>query len=439
VLCKLASFLKAEFKSYTSVTQPDADLPELVRGEIESQVGGPSSEDVGSHKPGLVKAPRLINARGDEAKLAFGAIGHAADKVIFANKHFIKNTPWKDRIQKIKDRLVAAGRVYHNLDYESFECSFGKEWIQKIEVYFMERLADSCAEFQDLVQQILGPVLSGIQKIRNLLYRCIIEATRMSGEMFTSCFNGLANYLLVTWLYKGYLEDFFLEGDDNILAATADPGRVVDRAADLGFVLKLTRLDYPGAASFCGLLFCEDSPDGIRDAAHVLAKFGWTKPQYHGCGAKLKRRLIRAKALSIGYENGRCPILWKLAQHYMHLTQNVKLGKLGEKKGLFDQYQRHRLQEAIEFGPDIGEPTLETRLFYERTFGMTVQHQIKVEEEIEACGTGPMALPSMIFPPQYVWMYHAYVAYTNLAFASILWAAGGGGTTDDVFAEPVST
>jgi hypothetical protein len=384
----------------------------------------------------LVKAPRLINARADAAKLLFGAIGQAVDSVIFSNVHFIKKVAWHLRVRTIKKRLVRSGLLYHNLDYTSFECSFGKEWVEKIECYFLDKIADFCPKFMDLVQGILGPTLAGIQKIRNIFYRALVEATRMSGEMFTSSFNGLANYILVTFLYGDYLFDFFLEGDDNILACTAEPPDIVKRAASLGFHLKLTRLAYPGDASFCGLVFCEDSDHPIRDASYILAKFGWTDPRYHGSGLNLKRRLLRAKALSLGYENGRCPILWKLAEKFLHLTDGAKLGKLAESR-VFSQYERERMAEAFQQGPDVGEPDVALRVFYEKMYGISVKHQLKIEQEIDNYRTGPMSLPSMIFPAVYSWFYMAYVGSANLPFASLIWNAGGGGTSDDLYTTAV--
>jgi hypothetical protein len=237
-------------------------------------------------------------------------------------------------------------------------------------------------------------------------------------------------------LYGDYLFDFFLEGDDNILACTAEPPDIVKRAASLGFHLKLTRLAYPGDASFCGLVFCEESDHPIRDASYILAKFGWTDPRYHGSGLNLKRRLLRAKALSLGYENGRCPILWKLAEKFLHLTDGAKLGKLAESR-VFSQYERERMAEAFQEGPDVGEPDIALRMFYEKMYGISVKHQLKIEKEIDNYRTGPMNLPSMIFPAVYSWFYMAYVGSANLPFASLIWNAGGGGTSDDLYTTAV--
>jgi hypothetical protein len=418
-LAKIDSFIKREFKHVTGLECP--------------QLGEPEEADCAMQP---VKHARLINARRDEAKLLFGPIGSAMDQVVFRNKHFIKKVAWKDRAKTISDRLVGAGRVYANLDYTSFECSFGSEWIRDIEVWAMEEWFQNVPSFRDIIVRVLGPVLAGLQSIRNSLYKLLIRGTRMSGEMFTSCCNGLGNYVLVQWLFSGCREDcllldFFLEGDDNVLALCGHSDTAVADARSLGFDLKYLRIDHPGKASFCGLLYSEHS-DPIRDAAPVLAKFGWTNPAYHGCGDRLKRRLLLSKALSVGYENGKCPILWKLAQVFLRKLEGTKLGDTDKWRHL-DQYERLRLKEALDNGPDINEPTMNTRLFYEETFGVPVIQQLQIERELEECGPGtPMCLPSFIFPTVYTVMYNTYVASENLPYACILWEMGGGGHLRDL-------
>lgn len=271
----------------------------------------------------------------------------------------------------------------------------------------------------DFVDHVLKNVVSGRNKLKNFLFKCIIEATRMSGEMFTSCFNGFSNYILVKLLFGAHLIDFFLEGDDNV-GSTDCFVDVEAEALKLGFKIKIDWIDHPGQSSFCGLVFDEQGVV-IRDALLAIAKFGWTDPRYDGAGLKLRKRLIRSKAMSMGYENPQCPILWKFASKMLFETQGAKLGSLDKLTASMDVYSRGRLVEALNAKIEISEPNMETRLFYEETYGICVAQQLLIEKDIDRIvGLGPLTLPNLDVPYSYCEFYDRYVSSVTFPYCSYI-------------------
>jgi hypothetical protein len=127
--------------------------------------------------------------------------------------------------------------------------------------------------------------------------------------------------------------------------------------------------------------------------------------------------MVRVKALSLAYENGGCPILWKFAQQMLCLTEGASIGNIINHK-TFDAWEREKLLQAMKKPPPIKEPDMVTRLFYEERFGVPVSEQLQVEKEIELIGLSPFALPSLCVPRLYEQMYDAYVTYFSCDYLS---------------------
>jgi hypothetical protein len=394
-------------------TVPLANIKSFIKDEFKDVSFGVDEVD-----DNLCKAPRLINARLDLAKGLFGPIGKVVDKFVFGNQRFIKKVPIADRPALIKDRLVRWGNRYFVIDFTSFECSFTREWMECVEFALVDHVVRHWPQIQDFLDHVLKPVVSGRNKIRNFLYKCIVEATRMSGEMFTSSFNGFSNYVLVKFLFGEHLIDFFLEGDDNV-GSTDSEVDVSELAKQLGFDIKIDWVDHPGKAGFCGLYF-DENLNLVREAGYVLSKFGWTSAIYDGAGSDLRRRLIRSKALSLAYENPRCPVLWKLAQKFLAITSGAKLGSVSKWKHL-DEYEKQRLAWAMAGPINLGPPDLKTRMFYSERFGMGIDEQLRLEREIDAIqGLAPMCLPSYNPPFSYCQFYHDFVSSYSFPYCSYI-------------------
>jgi len=335
---------------------------------------------------------------------------------VFSNKHFIKKVPIHDRPRVIDAALLGVGREYFVIDYTSFECSFGKEWMSAVEETLLLWVLRHDPVLSDYVEQVLCPVVQGKQRLVHMLYKIIIEVCRMSGEMFTSSFNGFSNMVLVEMMFGNVLIDYFIEGDDN-LGSTNARVDVTKVAESMGFRIKIDWVERPGDAGFCGLYYDEEH-SVMRDAVPTIAKFGWTSAKYDGAKTNLKRRLIRSKALSLGYENPRCPILWKFAQKFLELTEGAKLGRIANGDHL-SQYDRVRFRWAQKYGPSVKEPSMGGRLYYERIFGIPVPEQIAIEVEIDrVVGLDVLVLPTLVFPASYCEAYEAYVSAFKFPYMS---------------------
>lgn len=374
------------------------------------------SFDFGSAEEAVLKAARTINGRSDLAKGAFGPIAAAVDKFVFANPHFIKKIPIHERPGTIDGRLRGAGRHYFVIDYTSFECSFGAEWMEAVEETLLLWVIQQDPVLNDMVERVIGPTVRGKQRLVHWLYKVIIQATRMSGEMFTSNCNGFSNMVLVELLFGRHLIDYFIEGDDNVGCTDVEID-VSAAALKMGFRIKVDWVERPGDAGFCGLYYDENG-NVIRDAVPTIAKFGWTSAIYDGASENLRRRLIRSKALSLAYENPSCPVLWKFAQKFLALTEGCSLGKIASGHHL-NQYDRQRLKWALEFGPSIKEPDVAGRMYYERIFGMSVADQLLIERDIDRIsGLSVMTLPNLLVPDSYAEFYYTYVSSCAFPYMS---------------------
>jgi len=358
-----------------------------LRDAYDSLRGGRPTRRQCSHIDTFVKSEyytewknaRMINSRADVFKAWSGPKFKAIENVVYQIPEFIKHVPVPERPMRIL-ALKAAGRKYFQTDFTAFESHFTPELIRICEgaLYKHCLSSDSDAEF-------LVSVISGTNRMRTRTgIRAEVKGRRMSGDMCTSLGNGFTNLMLAKFIVheKGGHIEGFVEGDDGLFSTDVDLNKAdYDR---LGFKIDIKEVVDPCEASFCGMVFSE-SGEIIREPQRFLMGFGWTQ-SFINAGPRIMDELLRAKALSTVYETPQCPIVGAFARYALDHTRHV------HPRFVDDGY--HILPDVI----DIPEfcPSMDTRLLFERRFGVTVRTQLAIES---AVGCGNFSLVSTLLPP----------------------------------------
>lgn len=376
------------------------------------------------------KFSRGINARSDTFKIFFGPLEKAMSKHLYESPWFVKKVPVANRAAYIRERVLRFCNKYNFNDYSSFEAMFIKEIMSATNMQFYEYMLQNIPDHRKILR-ILRIVLTGLNRINYGLFKIIIEAVRMSGEMDTSSGNGWGN--LMFFLFASFLiareeaeEEFaivtravetvlnncavdgvcapsahtntvrcetdtpvggytfysknetgVIEGDDSETTVRGRPPGTAE-FAKLGFVVKEEMHDDPGEGAFCGIL---EATDGscIKDPVAILAKFPWLPQRYTGAKDHLLRTLYRCKALSLRCELPHCPIIRAFADSVVRLTHSTHNRVMKAARHLFDGYEYERFLAAIETPVADATISFEAREFMERKFGIAVGDQQRLE------------------------------------------------------------
>lgn len=315
------------------------------------------------------KHARMINSRHDCFKAWSGPIFKAIEEEVYRLPQFIKHVPVPERPSLVA-QLFKPGCHYYQTDFTAYESHFVKDVMDAIECELYRYCLKSYPDDADFICR----VLQGTNRMRTRHgVRAEVQARRMSGDMCTSLGNGFTNLMLAMFLVsekKGELEGF-VEGDDGIFRSTVP--LTVDDYASLGFTIKIEEVPHPCLASFCGVI-CAESGQIIRDPAKFLCNFGWTLSFLSG-QLPLMTSLLRAKALSACYETPQCPIVGVLARVALEKTRGAL------PKWVDDGFH---VKPPDEFLVPEFHPLTDTRLTFEKCFGVSIQDQLRAEADIRS-------------------------------------------------------
>lgn len=358
---------------------------------------------------GLFKFPRWIMSRKDQFKVFFGPIVKAMEKVVYQLKFFVKHMSMAERAKRVAE-LECAGRRYYIADFTAFESSF----IACVQKACEFELIDALVPWW-VFGTFAKRVLSGWNKlvIKNLFVVVMLLARRMSGEMSTSLFNGIANLMITKFLVhrKGGHVSILVEGDDSIFSTTVE--LTAQDYASLGFSVKLVEVTSPtfpiplnpdveaGSIAFCGITFSTDG-QAMKEPRKFIQGFGWTS-SFISAGPHLLDQLLRAKALSACYEAPQCPIIGAFARKALSLTEGVSI----EDRILDTVINPHAAngygKDDLESGkiPQFS-PTMQTRICFEKIFGVGVDVQVAIER---AVSDNEMHKVAELLPPTFDQLY----------------------------------
>jgi len=322
----------------------------------------------------------MINSRSDAFKVWSGPLFKAIEEVVYQMPEFVKHIPVPERPAAIA-HMKKANRNYYQTDFTAFESHFTPEMLMVCEC----QLYSHCLSNYPDDANFINGVISGTNRMRTRTgVHAQVRGRRMSGDMCTSLGNGFTNLMLAKYIAheKGGELTGFVEGDDGIFAT--DVQLTAKDYEDLGFTIKIETVDDPCTASFCGMIFAE-SGEIIRDPRKSFQTFGWSH-SFIQAGPVIMDQLLRAKALSSVYETPQCPIVGVLARQALNETRSV------HPRFVSDGY--HVLPDVINI-PEF-EPSHDTRLLFERCYGISISQQLLAERMIEEGNLGAL---SQIIPP----------------------------------------
>lgn len=339
------------------------------------------------------KYPRGIYSRTDTFKVLVGPIIKLIEHELYSTKsmkydlpYFIKNVPVSERPQMLMN-MYTLDAFYAATDYTSFEGHFKKKIMMSIECQLYEYMIQYLPQREWFESEFLATIL-GVNECNFYYFILKVEATRMSGEMNTSLGNGFSNLMMMLFICeeKGIPEPpGFVEGDDGIFRFN-DRSKVpiAKDFLELGFTIKIEWHTNLSTASFCGIVFSEEDLNNVTSPIDALLSFGWTTRRYSRSNKKVYMELLRAKAFSMLYSYPGCPILRKLAEYGIRVTEgyhtrfNIQNVYQSEKaKVVMKTVFQNEMFSKIKIGNS-------TRCLIAERYGIPVDTQILFEEYLDS-------------------------------------------------------
>lgn len=359
------------------------------------------------------KNPRTINPRPDQFKVFSGPIFKLIEKVVFQMPEFIKKVPLGERPDYIMENVYVPGSMYFVTDYSSFESSFTPDVLDACELQLYDYMT-SRLEGGKTWSKIIRKALMGKQTLRFGVATVETKGTRMSGDMCTSLGNGFTNMMLM--LFAGH--EFGLgkmravfEGDDGLGCFERGIPNA-DFFEELGFTVKMEVVSELFEASFCGMVFDPDARQKMNDPFKFFANLGWTSSQYLGARNSKLMGLLKAKAMSGLYEWKGAPMIPHLCIRIMQLAGKYDWRVVYKQRGI-NGWLREWYDEISKADLTFEEPKIETRLLFERRYGIDVQTQIRFEQRVKSFELGPLDLWEITFDKTWEENWSRYISSPN--------------------------
>jgi len=315
-----------------------------------------------------IKMMRQIYPPSIFDKVIMGPLIASIERVVYACKYSLKYVLPDQKPLIMQTRLGHGFGVITAGDYSVYEASYHRALFE-LERWFLSYMIPSRAlTFDDFYN-----LCTGVQHIktyrRNIKYK--IKCRRMSGEMTTSLTHFIINMCMMNWIAKvaGIRWDGFFDGDDSVVAFDRLPP--FDLIAKVGITYKLQIVQDVSHASFCHIEYCPITLHRMRDPREMLVKIGWTTSSYLLTkNQKVRRGLLKAKAMSFLYEFPHCPILSVLMRRLLYLLRDDTTIDNN------DGYHAPPPKDWVLPKTDI---RLEDRIFAEDLYGISVGFQLELE------------------------------------------------------------
>jgi hypothetical protein len=247
--------------------------------------------------------------------------------------------------------------------------------------------------------------LTGKQALRELIARTTtgrnyikfgdlsveIDQTLMSGALWTSSSNGLLNFVINSYMCAltrvgprvsdmlDYVQHDFralFEGDDGIVEDHQVPAALI---TEMGLALKLEPHPDCSTAGFCSLYFDTDENVLVRNPIDYLRKFPSICAKYDSMSDRKRMSLYKCKALSGLDTLYACPVIGLYLSSVEHATRSYSCDAV---RHTLEQHDRDVLARALSRRTTYVNPSIKSRLLVERLFGVSVETQLCLEQQI---------------------------------------------------------
>lgn len=355
---------------------------------------------------------RGIYARHDVFKVLTGPVFAAIGKKMFKLQYFFKNIKHDQRIEYFLSRMMRPG-IGWETDHTSYEASFLYMQFQ-IEFAFYKFCVSNFPEAMNIILHAESCIV-GKNSCTNKFFCFVMWFRRQSGEMNTSLGNSYYNLVLgafVAYLsgtsIQEYLDTVLVEGDDGAGVTPIVPdAKYYER---LGHIVKLEHHDNPCHASFCGMVFDEDSKCVVVSPIEKILEFGWSKHQYFFARDSKHHELIKAKALSVLYSYGACPMIAEVGRKFLELTNSSDAHQVLKNSSL-NSYERQKWTDIIDHEVCFQEIDMKTRILVEQKYLIPIEVQLRFEQYIRNfTEVQPIVFPELLnyCKPEYLKYYDIY-------------------------------
>lgn len=324
-----------------------------------------------------IKAPRCIQYRSKAFNIIFGSIIHPLEKVVYpyldraGTPVFAKSRNSHQRAADIKAKLEATEYSYaYLIDHSKFDAHVTEEHLAQTRYFYSKFFPHS--KVIQMLEKAHGSWVNGYTK-KGLHYQVL--GTRMSGDMDTGLGNSLINYVILKLTFPdGSL--LYIDGDDSIVFTRrkVDKDYIVKMCREHGMEAKVEEVVNPEMED---MDFCQSRPvlvSGrwrcVREPMRVLKRMGWITKRRDD---KFLERVKYSIGLCELALNQGVPILQHAALEYVANSTN---------QTFTTEVDRYFAAKNEFFRPGKARPlpvTMETRLSFERAFGITVAKQLEME------------------------------------------------------------
>lgn len=331
---------------------------------------------------------RGIYSRSDDYKVRVGRFFKKFGDKLFATKWFIKKTPVNERPDFLLDRLGGFDKLFCT-DFSQFEATFVRQLLS-VELDMYRWSLKNNPNQKHFVDLIAAQLETNHISFKNFDVK--LDAKRMSGEMNTSCGNGMMNMLMTFFILEDIGNDIekcmgVFEGDDGMVGCQVLP--TVGDYLNLGARIKIELPIGIHTASFCGNVFDPIAKHNVTNPLGASVCFGWTNASYLQASSDVKSKLLRVKSMSMLSEFPGCPILASLARYGIRVTRKTKVTLDFIDRNYDDSYTRERFFDVFDsFNRDERKLTNvkvhpNSRDLVEQLYGISVSQQLAMEQYLD--------------------------------------------------------
>lgn len=374
------------------------------------------------------KYVRMIFARVDYFKVFYGPYSKLVQKVMYRKLPcYVTNIPVRDLPAYLYRKLQCYDLIY-TTDFSMFE-SHNYPWMYyncHVQIYLA---VFNCETNVDLIEGVLALINTNV--IENNFISCLIDGKMMSGETSTTIGNTNTNFILISYIveseglvygtgfffihdklfffaFKGRVEPsrwfeftFFVAGDDGLFGLTIIEGVDYSKYEDgdylsvYGVKLKISVKPSISGSGFLSKVYSEHDLKNLCDPLKQLSK-GILPPKYCDARIGVKKSLARARAMSLLYEFGSCPIVAEYAKCILRCTRNVQIKRALVLMQNDDPFKFEAVAEAVAWyeqeskskGHDVNiEISMEARFVVEENFDIPICTQLYMEEYFRSVDT----------------------------------------------------